>query len=138
MTETGDITGMFSIQKTDNEQKIAFGWAYTSVRKDGTQIEDWSGDIVDIKEIEKAAYNYVKLYRDGSEMHKRGGIGTLVESMVFTKDKIQAMGIPDGIIPQGWWCGIQVTDNEVWKKVRDGTYKMFSIEGTAKRVPVQS
>ena len=46
------------------------------------------------------------------------------------------MGIPPGTLPVGWWIGFQVTDPEVWAKVKDGTYSMFSIEGTAQRVEV--
>ena len=34
----------------------------------------------------------------------------------------------------GWWIGFKVLDEEVWEKVKDGTYSMFSIEGTAERV----
>ena len=134
--EAVDITGTFKIAKADEQSRIAFGWAYVSKGTDGRQIEDWSGDRVDINDLEKAAYEYVKLYRDGSEMHERGGVGTLVESMVFTKEKMAALGLPDGSVPLGWWCGIQVTDEGVWKKVKDGTYRMFSIEGEAKRIPI--
>lgn len=135
--ETGTLTGRFQIKKSDSEKRIAFGWAYEAVTEDGRQVQDYSGDIVSISEIEDAAYNYVKLYRDGSEMHERGGIGTVVESMVFTKEKMQALGIPEGTLPQGWWIGIQVSDNDVWDKVKSGVYKMFSIEGTAKRLPFE-
>lgn len=135
--ENGDVTGFFSIKKADSLRKIAFGWAYECVTTEGEQIQDHSGDIVSIDVIENAAYNYVKLYREGSEMHKRGGIGTLVESMVFTQEKMKALGIPDGILPQGWWIGIQVSDPDVWEKVKSGAYKMFSIGGRAKRIPVE-
>lgn len=136
--EIGNITGTFRIAKADEEQRIAFGWAYVSKQADGKQVQDWSGDVVDIHDIEKAAYKYVMLYRDGSEMHERGGVGTLVESMVFTKEKMQALGLPEDSIPQGWWCGLHVTDKGVWEKVKNGTYKMFSIEGSAKRIPVNN
>ena len=30
--------------------------------------------------------------------------------------------------------GFRVSDPDVWEKVKDGTYKMFSIEGTGERV----
>lgn len=134
--EKGVIQGNFKIQKQNEDKHIAFGWAYMSVTKSGEQCVDHSGDIVDISEIEKAAYKFVKLYRDGSDNHERGGVGTVVESMVFTKEKAEALGIPAGVMPEGWWIGVEVTDNEVWKKVKDGTYSMFSIEGTATRVPL--
>ena len=48
-----------------------------------------------------------------------------------------AMGIPEGTLPVGWWIGFQVTDADVWEKVKDGTYSMFSIEGKAERVEVK-
>ena len=79
----------------------------------------------------------VDLYREGGEMHIRGGVARLIESAVFTKEKMEAMGIPEGTLPTGWWIGFQVTDADVWEKVKDGTYSMFSIEGEAKRVEVE-
>ena len=70
------------------------------------------------EELESAAYQFVELYREGGEMHERGGCAVLVESMVFTKEKQQALGIPDGTLPIGWWIGFKVTDEDVWSKVK--------------------
>jgi hypothetical protein len=89
------------------------------------------------EELESAAYQFVELYREGGEMHERGGCAVLVESMVFTKEKQQALGIPDGTLPVGWWIGFKVTDEDVWSKVKNGTYPMFSIEGTAIREEIE-
>ncbi len=66
-------------------------------------------------------------------MHERGGCAVLIESMVFTKEKMSAIGITEGTLPEGWWIGFKVTDPDVWGKVKDGTYPMFSIEGEAVR-----
>ena len=110
--EGGTINGRFKIQKADGV-----------------------GDIIDVEELEQAAYNFVELYREGGEMHERGGCAVLVESVIFTPEKIAAMGIPEGTVPTGWWIGFKVTDDDVWAKVKDGTYPMFSIEGEAVRVP---
>lgn len=132
--ENGTIQGLFKIEKRNDEQQIAFGWAYQCVTKSGEQLVDHSGDIVDIGEIEKAAYRFVELYREGSDRHVRGGIGQVIESMVFTEEKVEALGLPPGSMPQGWWVGFKVSDEDVWKKIKDGTYSMFSIEGTANRV----
>lgn len=122
------------IAKIDADRKLAFGWANVAIRTSGEQIQDWQDDILDPDELEQAAYRFVRLYRDGGEMHQRGGIAELVESIVFTKEKQAALGLPPGLLPEGWWIGFQVTDDGVWEKVKDGTYSMFSIEGTAKRV----
>ena len=98
----------------------------------------WSrtGRRIESDELEHAAYEFVMLYREGGEMHERGGAATLVESVVFTEEKMEAMGIPAGTLPVGWWIGFKVLDEDVWEKVKDGTYPMFSIEGEAERVKV--
>ena len=57
-----------------------------------------------------------------------------MESVVFTEDKLKAMGIPDETVPYGWWVGFKIDDDDTWNKVKDGSYSMFSIEGTAVRV----
>lgn len=136
-TEAGSITGRFKIQKADDDKHLAFGWAYVAQDEEGQQTEDWSGDQLEPEELEQAAYQFVELYREGGEMHERGGCAVLVESMVFTIEKQRALGIPDGTIPVGWWIGFKVTDEDVWEKVKDGTYPMFSIEGEAIREPVE-
>lgn len=131
------IKGRFKIMKSDDDKMLAFGWASVSMRVDGELIEDWQKDIVEPEELENAAYNYVLLYREGGEMHERGGAAVLIESVVFTEEKMKAIGIPAGTLPVGWWIGFKVTDPDVWEKVKDGTYPMFSIEGEAERVEVE-
>lgn len=63
--------------------------------------------------------------------------GKLVESCVFTAEKQKAMGIPEGTLPIGWWIGFKIEDDAAWARVKNGTYKMFSIEGKANREPVE-
>lgn len=128
------IKGRFKIMKSDDDKMLAFGWANVSMRVGGELIEDWQGDIIEPEELEAAAYEYVRLYGDGGEMHERGGVAVLIESVVFTEEKMQVMGIPAGTLPIGWWIGFKVTDKDVWEKVKNGTYPMFSIEGEAERV----
>lgn len=135
--EEGVISGRFSIKKADEERRLAFGWAYVSQDEAGNQTEDHSGDRLEPEELESAAYQFVELYREGGEMHERGGCAVLVESMVFTKEKQRSLGIPDGTLPVGWWIGFRVTDEDVWAKVRDGTYSMLSIEGSAVREKIE-
>lgn len=136
-TEIGSLTGRFSIKKSDDDKHLAFGWANVSITENGQQIEDYHEDLIDPEVLEQAAYQFVELYREGGEMHERGGCAVLVESMVFTAEKQRALGLPDGTLPIGWWIGFKVTDEEVWEKVKDGTYPMFSIEGEAIREPVE-
>lgn len=131
------LSGRFEIMKSNDDRMLAFGWASVSMRVNGEVIEDWQQDIIEPEELENAAYNFVELYREGGEMHERGGAAVLVESVVFTEEKLKAIGIPAGTLPVGWWIGFKVLDKEVWEKVKDGTYLMFSIEGEAERVEVE-
>lgn len=123
----------FAIVKADDDLRRVFGWANVAIRPDGEQITDYQEDVIDPEDIENAAYNFVLYYRTGGELHQVPNVATLIESCVFTAEKQQAMGLPDGALPIGWWIGFQVNDDGVWAKVKDGTYSMFSIEGTAVR-----
>ena len=89
-----------------------------SPREPGIIKGDFQGDMIDPETLEKAVYDYVEESRDGGEMHKRLGVATLIESIVFTKEKMSALGIPDGTIPEGWWVGFRVSDPDVWEKVK--------------------
>lgn len=135
-TKSDIIKGRFKIQKSEDDKMLAFGWANVAVTAGGEQIEDYHEDLIDPEELEQAAYKFVELYREGGEMHERGGCAVLVESMFFSKEKQKALGIAEGTLPEGWWIGFKVTDPDVWEKVKDGTYSMFSIEGEAIREEV--
>lgn len=126
-----------TITKKDDEKQYAFGWAKIAVTVDGEQLVDRQEDLVASEDLEETAYKFVEFYREAGEMHERGGAGILIESIVFTAEKMRVMGIPEGTLPEGWWVGFHITDADVWEKVKDGTYSMFSIEGRARRVPIE-
>ena len=132
------MSAEFSIFKSDDDKRLVFGWASVAIRADGTQIEDWQGDMIDPDDLEEAVYEYVLNFRDAGEEHipTMRKKGKLVESVVFTKEKMKAMGIPEGIVPEGWWIGFKVHDDEAWAKIKSGEYRMFSIEGSGVREPV--
>ena len=129
----------FSIYKTDDDKRLVFGWASISITVDGEQLEDRQKDIIDPEDLEEAVYEYVLNFRDTGEEHIKTmrKKGKLVESCVFTAEKQKAMGIPEGIVPVGWWIGFKIEDDAAWERVKNGTYKMFSIEGKANRIPVE-
>jgi len=124
------------ITKVNESAQQVFGWANVAIEVDGLHPFDWDLDQTDPIELEKAAYTFVLKYRETGEMHQGEAKGQLIESVMLTKEKQEALGIPPGIVPEGWWVGFHVPDEAVFKKVLDGTYKMFSVQGTAKRVPV--
>lgn len=119
------------------EQQLVFGWANVTLQEDGTTPFDWQGDTIATEVLESAAYNYVMQHGLLNQEHDWGtDCGWLVESMMFTKDKMAALGIPDGTIPEGWFVGFYIPDPDVYKKVKKGEYNMFSIQGYATRVPL--
>lgn len=132
--EKVDVGFDVPISKIDPEQRIAFGWASVAITKSGEVVIDRQQDMIDsIGELEVAVYDYVENSRDAGEMHLRKGIGALVESIVFTPEKIAALGLPPNSVPQGWWTGYRINDQAVWDGVKDGTYPMLSVHGVAKR-----
>ena len=136
MENTATIKGKFAIQKSLDEKRLAFGWASVAKDNNGLTVVDSDEDVIEPETLENAAYEFVRFYREGGEMHERGNCAVLIESMVFTPEKTRILGIPDGILPAvGWWIVFYVTDDDVWEKVKSGQYPMFSIEGKANRVP---
>lgn len=134
MTEEFYTTSVFEVRKVDEEQRLVFGW-FSVVEKDGEPVVDREGDVILAEDLEKAAYGFVLKARVAGESHMRVGVGDLVESVMFTKEKQEALGIDLGMV--GWWGGFKVSDEEVWKAVRSGDYPMFSIGGTGNRVPME-
>lgn len=124
-----------SIEKT-TDQGLVSGWANVAVNADGTIPLDWQGDIIRPEVLEKAAIDFMLNYRESGEMHQGSSVGTVVESIVFTKDKQAALGIPEGVVPEGWFITVKIEDNDVFEKVKSGKYRMFSIQGHGNRVPV--
>lgn len=125
-----------TIQKVDADRRLVFGWAYGAVSRDGAQVVDHSGDVIDaaaLGDFEDAAYAYVLDSRDGSEMHVTKGVSRLVESVFVTPEKLAAMGLPGDATPTGWWVGFRIDDDAVLQKVRDGVLTMFSIGGLGER-----
>ena len=129
----------YTITKMDDDKRLVFGWASISLTAEGEQLEDLQHDLINPEDLEEAVYEYVLNFRDTGEEHRPHlrKKGKLVESCVFTAEKQKAMGLPEGILPVGWWIGFKIEDDEAWEKVKNGTYRMFSIEGKAQRIPVE-
>lgn len=126
-----DKTFTATIVKADADQNMVFGWASVIEKEDGTPIVDSQGDVLHADELEKAAYKFVLEVRKAGEMHRTiEGVGDLVESVVLTKAKREAMGIAPGA--SGWWVGFKVAP-EIFAKVKSGEYGGFSIGGRGVR-----
>lgn len=125
---------LFNITKSNGEEGLVSGWANVAVNADGSLPLDWQDDIIRTEVLEKAAIQFMMDYRGSGVMHEGEVKGVVVESIVFTKEKQACLGIPEGTVPEGWFITVKVLDPEVFARVKDGTFKMFSIQGSAKRV----
>jgi hypothetical protein len=136
-----DFRTVHRIQKVNTERQNVFGWASVGYLPDNgryKEYEDWQGDILkNIEDIEDAAYDFTLNSRDsGTEHIGKGGKGTLIESFVSTPEKWDAMGIPHGVLPVAWWTGFHISDPSAWDGVKKGRYKMFSVQGQGRRIPL--
>lgn len=130
------ITSSVSIVKSDPAENQVFGWASVAITPDG-QYADMEGHMVDTSVLEKAAYNSLVALASGdaaNDTHNSAPFGRLIESMVYTPEKISALGLPD-TFPQGWWVGLELPPDR-YQSVVSGDRLMFSIEGHANLEPV--
>ena len=128
------VTATFKVAKSNDSEGLVSGWANVAVNADGTIPLDWQDDVISPATLEKAAVNFMMEYRGSGVMHEGLSKGVVVESIVFTKEKQAVIGIPDGTVPEGWFITVKILDPEVFEQVKNGTFKMFSIQGHAKRV----
>jgi hypothetical protein len=83
--------------------------------------------------IQAIVYKFMKENRtkEVNEMHETDVDGVfLFESFII--DSSRGIKTPEGFdeLPDGSWFGsFKVENDEVWKKVKDGTYTGFSVEG---------
>lgn len=126
------------IVKADPERRRFFGWAYITRKADGTQVVDHSGDVIDTAEareaLEDAFHRYVRDSGDGDDQHELFGASKLVEAVAFTREKAQAMGIPEDVpLPEGLWVGFEAlptaAGDALWERVKRRERSMLSIVG---------
>ena len=136
--DSSDLTLVLEapISKADDSQQRLFGWASIAVRKDGQQIEDLQGDLIDIEDLEAAWYEYVLESGELNILHKGDCQGQLIEAIVFTPEKLAALGLAPDALPLGAWCGYYIADPACYQDIKKQGYFMFSIEGSAVREAV--
>jgi hypothetical protein len=130
------------IRKVEPDQRRFWGWAYITKRADGTQVVDYSGDMIDSPEarasLEDAFYKYVRDSGAGDDQHELFGASKLIEAVHFDKAKAAAMGIPEEAqLPEGLWVGFEAlptpAGDQLWERVKNGERAMLSIVGRGVR-----
>lgn len=126
----------FEVLRKDVEQRRVYGWFSVANDKNGQALVDRQGDVIDIADLESAAAEFLKEYRQGGLGHEGGAPNKLIASIVFSREIQQAMGIPPGVLPEGWFGGFEI-NNDVFAKLAKGELLMFSIEGEAETEEVE-
>lgn len=128
--ERRKLQAPIQVVKRDEPKNLVFGWANVAFTPDGQQVLDHQGHMFDVDDLESGAYDFTVKYGLSGDMHEGEGFGELVESMVFTPEKLAHLGLEGSGLPVGWWVGFRVPP-EHREAVERGERTMFSIEGTA-------
>lgn len=134
-----ELQSQVAIAKQNEEQHMVWGWA-SVMTKNGQLVTDVQNDQITPEEMQKSVHDFMENSRVGAQLHMYDAnddpiqVGTIVESMVFTKELQDALGIDLG--KEGWFVGYHVTNKDVWEDVKKGKLPAFSIGGVAERHPV--
>lgn len=129
----GEWSLSLPIVKTDDDMRVAYGWASVT-EEGGRTVTDQQGDQIDVPDLIDAAHDFMLSSRNAGDMHDVMGVGKVVESMVFSPDVQKALGIELGKV--GWFIAMKISDADVWTRVKSGELGAFSIGGMSRRVPV--
>lgn len=135
--EFDKVSDVFETIVKSEDNHLLFGWAYVAQKINGEQVYDHSGEHVrkeDFQDLEMATYIFNIAYRQSDIRHDCVAKGYLIDSMVFTKEKIEAMkksGHLVGDIAQGVWMGFWFPEDDDWKIIKDMKAPMFSLYGSA-------
>ena len=121
----------------DDSNHCLFGMAYVAKELDGKQVYDHSGEFVkeeNFEDLELATYLFNIAYRQSDIRHSCIAKGYLIDSMVFTREKVEAMRkaeVLSGDIALGVWMGFWFPEDEDWNVIKEMESPMFSLYGTA-------
>lgn len=129
-TSVSDMTKSIEgkILKTDDEQRMVYGWASVVTEK-GEPVVDRQGDVIEADTLVKAVNEFMEHVRVGKAMHTGEQVGTVVHSLPITKEIGDALGIQSD--REGWVVAYKVFDESIWDMVKSGELAAFSIGGRA-------
>lgn len=123
------------IARQDDEQIV------TGIVADASNVDSFKNR-VPRKEVWRAAYRFMELYRNMGVSHSRDGKGRpiilndkirILESWV-TREKTTLDGT--SVPVDAWLLTVRINDSKIWRAVKDKKLTGFSFEANAKRVPL--
>ena len=125
---TEDIEQQHTFVRKDAARQIVTGPALIPDKPDK------EGDVVRKSTIEDVAYDYMSEHQMVDEMHDeqaRDG-HSVVESYVAPQD----IDLGDETVPEGSWIVSVKLSDDAWKRVEQGEFTGFSIQGAGSRQPL--
>lgn len=122
------------VVKFDEERRIVWGWASVSTIG-GELVYDTQGDSITPDELSKAADEFMLDVRVAKAMHEGGQVGEVIHSFPLTKELGDALGVASD--REGWIIAMKIHDDEIWKDVKAGKLRAFSIGGLGERHAVE-
>ena len=125
------------IAKVDLERRLFGGWAYIAHARDGSQVVDHSGDVIDTPEawaaLSDSFVDYALDSRSGDLDHAEFGAADLVEMFISDAEKRAALGLPEGSLPDGVYVSFKARTSpagrRLWEQVKSGAIRSLSIVG---------
>lgn len=113
------------------ELRMAFGWAMVS-KVGGEDYYDLQDDHIPENALLEASIDFMQGDRTAGDMHASDGdgvkkAGTVVFAFPLITEAAKALGVTTK--QTGLIIGVKIDDDEVLKRVKDGTYTGFSIGG---------
>jgi len=129
----GEPAAPLLLFKADDEQRLVYGWASVLTEK-GIPVIDRQGHVIEVEEMQAAIHDFMTNSRRSDGMHVIKGVGQVVESVLFTKQLQDLLGI--NLNREGWFICVKVDNDEAWDHVKKGTLRAFSIGGSALLEPM--
>lgn len=127
-----ELTG--AVLKADDDRQIAYGWA-SVIKKGDDYIVDRQGDAIREDALINAVHRFMSDARTAKMMHRGSSVGEIVESLVVTDVIRKALNIDDDTT--GWFIGMKIKDESVWKAIKSGELRAFSIGGSGSRSKIE-
>jgi hypothetical protein len=119
---------LLPVDKADEDKQIVFGEVLVPEK------EDLHGSLISADEIERAAHLWLARFQDRGQQHDR-----IVNSKMEIFESYLAptnLTIGGRKVKKGTWLlMLHVTDDALWKDVKDGKFTGFSMGGFARKVP---
>lgn len=126
MEKSSNISSSVDLIKTDDEQRIVWGWASVAT-ENGERVFDIHGDHIPMEELTKASVDFMRNYRVGKTEHFGKQTSEVIAMLPLSKSLADALGIETN--REGLIVGFKVHDEETWNGIKSGDLPAFSIGG---------